>query len=271
VKRGHRRLCWRVGQRSTHALSQSQGSSDVRAEVHTYCNLAPPRSSTKPPTQQTPNLHLSPAPISMSSGPPANQDELIASLASLTGVPPTEVRRRVESARSCVLTRLQAERYLAAGNWDIETAAALFFEQADPADDADSDADMADENTPQNPTPNPPPPQQQQQQQQQPGGGRTLDGTYVAPPPAASASSSSQPAARRQPQRGLRTMGDLQSSGGGGHGHGHDNSDGASGSDQDDENQDFFAGGEKSGLAVQNPNQSNPRDQINNILKRARQ
>jgi UBX domain-containing protein 1 len=122
---------------------------------------------------------------------------------------------------------------------------------------------MADENEPQNPTPNP-------AQQQQPGGGRTLDGTYVAPPAAAS-SSSSQPAARRQPQRGLRTLGDLQSSGGGG-GRGHSHSDGdGSGSDQDDENQDFFAGGEKSGLAVQNPNQSNPRDQINNILRRARQ
>ncbi|KAF1834083.1 SEP-domain-containing protein [Decorospora gaudefroyi] len=40
---------------------------------------------------------------------------------------------------------------------------------------------------------------------------------------------------------------------------------------KDDEHQDFFAGGEKSGLAVQNPNQANPRDQINNILKRARQ
>jgi UBX domain-containing protein 1 len=158
-----------------------------------------------------------------------------------------------------LLTKLQAERYLAAGNWNIETAAALFFEQADPAEEEQSDADVdmaGDEPT--NPTPDP--------AQQQPGGGRTLDGTYV--PPAAGSSSSSQPAARRQPQRGLRTLGDLQSSGGGGHGHSHDDDDD---DEQDDENQDFFAGGEKSGLAVQNPNQSNPRDHINNILRRARQ
>lgn len=154
---------------------------------------------------------------------------------------------------------------MAAGNWNIETAAALYFEQNElPEEEADSDADMADDNAPSNPNPNP-----AQQQQQQPGGGRTLDGTYV--PPSAASASSSQAAAPRQPQRGLRTLGDLQSSGGGGHGHSNDDGDGASGSDQDDENQDFFAGGEKSGLAVQNPNQSNPRDQINNILRRARQ
>jgi UBX domain-containing protein 1 len=72
---------------------------------------------------------------------------------------------------------------------------------------------------------------------------------------------------------GLRTLKDLQSSGGGG-GQGHAHGDGDHSSDedyQDDENQDFFTGGEKSGLAVQNPNAANPRDQINKILKRARQ
>lgn len=62
----------------------------------------------------------------------------------------------------------------------------------------------------------------------------------------------------------------MQSGGGGGHGHAHgDDSD--DDDEHDDENQDFFTGGEKSGLAVQNPNAANPRDQINNILKRARQ
>lgn len=67
---------------------------------------------------------------------------------------------------------------------------------------------------------------------------------------------------------GARTLRDLQSSASG-PGHGHDTSEGEDNGDED--GQDFFAGGEKSGLAVQNPNQSNPRDQINNILKRARQ
>jgi UBX domain-containing protein 1 len=69
----------------------------------------------------------------------------------------------------------------------------------------------------------------------------------------------------------LKTLKDLQAGGGGGHGHAH-GGDGSSDEDHDDdENQDFFTGGEKSGLAVQNPNAANPRDQINNILKRARQ
>jgi UBX domain-containing protein 1 len=120
---------------------------------------------------------------------------------------------------------------------------------------------MAEDEQPTKPTADP-------TQQAVPGGGRTLDGTYV-PPPAGAASSSSQPPSSRQaPPRGggPRTIKDLQS-GGAGHAHG-----GHSDDDHDDEeNQDFFTGGEKSGLAVQNPNAANPRDHINNILKRARQ
>lgn len=123
-----------------------------------------------------------------------------------------------------------------------------------------------DQNT--NPASNP-------SQQPVPGGGRTLGGAYVPPTEASSSSSSRQQSASRQaPQQrgvaGLRTLKDLQSSGGGGHGHAHDDDDNSD-EDERDENQDFFAGGEKSGLAVQNPNQANPRDHINNILKRARQ
>ncbi|KAK3066802.1 hypothetical protein LTS18_001490 [Coniosporium uncinatum] len=55
--------------------------------------------------------------------------------------------------------------------------------------------------------------------------------------------------------------------GGGAHaGHGHDDDD-----DDEDRPQDFFAGGEKSGLAVQNPNAGpSARDQVNSILDRAR-
>jgi UBX domain-containing protein 1 len=116
---------------------------------------------------------------------------------------------------------------------------------------------MADE--PSNPEPAPP------QRQPVPGGGRTLDGTYVPPPAGAASSASSSRAASKAPQRGgPRTIKDLQ--GDGGHGHAHDDDD-----DDDKEDQDFFAGGEKSGLAVQNPNASNPRDQINKLIKRARQ
>ncbi|KAL5378973.1 UBX domain-containing protein 1 [Paraphaeosphaeria sporulosa] len=186
----------------------------------------------------------------MSSGAPANQDELIASLASLTGLAPAE-----------------AEQYLAAANWNLEHAGALYFDgapddehNATSANDPTSQDIMAGDNDNDNQTP----------AQQPPGGGRTLGGAYV-PPTASSASSAQQPAVRRNPPSrgvaGARTLGDLQLSGGGGHGHAHDDDD----SDDDDEQHDFFTGGEKSGLAVQNPNQSNPRDHINNILRRARQ
>ncbi|KAJ4377602.1 protein phosphatase regulator [Neocucurbitaria cava] len=185
----------------------------------------------------------------MSEGAPENRDAQIAQLASLTGLDPT-----------------QAERYLSAANGDLTLAATLYFdestEQPDPPEPLDEE--MAGDD--QTPDPNPP-------QQPVPGGGRTLGGAYV-PPAEGSSSSASKPSgtSRQAPQRGgLRTLKDLQSSGGG-HGHGHAHDDGDSDDDeQDGENQDFFAGGEKSGLAVQNPNQANPRDQINNILKRARQ
>lgn len=158
---------------------------------------------------------------------------------------------------------MQAEQYLAAASWNLEHAGALYFDDAAPHDEPTSGPPehdtMADDA--ENPTP---------EQQQQPGGGRTLGGAYV-PPTASSSSSTPPPAAPRQQQQrgvaGLRTLGDLQPSGGAAHGHAHDDDD----SDDDDEQHDFFTGGEKSGLAVQNPNQSNPRDHINNILRRARQ
>lgn len=162
----------------------------------------------------------------------------------------------------------QAERYLNASNGDLTLAASLFFDQTAEQQEADSepDVDMAgDDDSTNNPSQNPPPPS---------GGGRTLGGDYVpsSAPAAASSSSSQRPAGRGQPtQRGVagaRTLRDLQSSGGG-HGHAHDDDDDEH--SPEDDSQDFFAGGEKSGLAVQNPSQSNPRDQINNILKRARQ
>jgi UBX domain-containing protein 1 len=96
------------------------------------------------------------------------------------------------------------------------------------------------------------------------------------PPTEASSSSASRASStqRQAPQQrgvaGLRTLKDLQAGGSGSgpsHAHGGDGSD----DDEHDDELDFFAGGEKSGLAVQNPNQANPRDHINNILKRARQ
>ena len=102
-------------------------------------------------------------------------------------------------------------------------------------------------------------------------GARTLGGDGV---PSRSVPSTSSPSGPSQPrttargpaQRGMRTLQDLQGEGDSrGHGHAH-----PPGDDDDDEiGQDFFAGGEKSGLAVQNPN--NAQDHIRNIIERARQ
>lgn len=103
------------------------------------------------------------------------------------------------------------------------------------------------------------------------GGGRTLGGDGVesrfvpgpAQPIPTTSSSSRQPASRAPQRGGMRTLQDLQGSGDS-HGHGHNHSD----DDDDDENeQDLFAGGEKSGLAVQNPKSGE--DQVNDIIKRA--
>jgi UBX domain-containing protein 1 len=166
---------------------------------------------------------------------------------------------------------VQAERYLNASNGDLTLAASLFFdEHQEQEQGSEPDVEMAGDEQPS--STNPP-------QQPVPGGARRLDGTYVPPPAGAAASSSSaQPSSSRQaPQQrgvaGLRTLKDLQGGSGGGASHGHAHGDGDDSDDdhEDDENQDFFTGGEKSGLAVQNPNAANPRDQINNILKRARQ
>lgn len=119
----------------------------------------------------------------------------------------------------------------------------------------------------------------------QPGGARTLGGDgipsrYVPPPASTTQGDTGSSLRQAAPARGggqparrgvaaARTLRDLQ--GGGEHaGHGHDDDD-----DDEGEQQNFFTGGEKSGLAVQNPNagggdRNNPRDQIEGLLDRAR-
>lgn len=68
---------------------------------------------------------------------------------------------------------------------------------------------------------------------------------------------------RAPPKKKFATLGDLGGGGTGGHaGHGHDND---SDDTDDDSKQDLYAGGEKSGLAVENPD-----DIKKKILERAR-
>ena len=85
-----------------------------------------------------------------------------------------------------------------------------------------------------------------------PAAGRTLDGRAVPQPipTTSSTSAASDSASKPPPKKKFATLGDLGGGGAAhaGHGHDDDNSD-------DSEDQDFFAGGEKSGLAVQNPDE----------------
>jgi UBX domain-containing protein 1 len=102
-------------------------------------------------------------------------------------------------------------------------------------------------------------------------GPRTLDGRPAPQSIPSGASSSRAPAKKRG---GIATLGSLgqSSASASGHGHAHDDDD----SDDEDyepgeEPRDLFAGGEKSGLAVQDPsNRNDPRKVVNDILKKAR-
>lgn len=99
-------------------------------------------------------------------------------------------------------------------------------------------------------------------------GPRTLDGRPAPESalPAASSSRSAPPSKRG----GIATLGSLGSSSQG-HGHAHDDDDDSDDDDEADQPRDLFAGGEKSGLAVQDPSKrSDPRKVVNDILKKAR-
>ena len=100
-------------------------------------------------------------------------------------------------------------------------------------------------------------------------GPRTLDGR---PAPAAIPTVGSSSAA--PPRRtGIATLGGLSQAPAGGHGHAHDDDDDSDDEDFDpgEQPRDLFAGGEKSGLAVQDPsNRNDPRKVVNDILKKAR-
>src|SRR5579871_4212429 len=137
---------------------------------------------------------------------------------------------------------------LMSSKWDVEAAVALWY-QSQEEETEEQDEEMDDEprlastsHTAGNTT-----------------SGRTLGGG----PPSSQPASSSQPLTRK-PQGGMKTLQDLQKESSSRHGHGHDHD------DDDDHGQDMFAGGEKSGLAVENPGQ-NPRDLMERLLQRARE
>jgi UBX domain-containing protein 1 len=92
-------------------------------------------------------------------------------------------------------------------------------------------------------------------------GPRTLDGRPV---PQAIPTTSSAASKRPQKKKGLATLSSL----GGGASHDHDDDDD---DDDHDAHRDTYAGGEKSGLAVQDPNQrADPRRIFNDLMSKAR-
>ncbi|KAL8793081.1 MAG: hypothetical protein Q9195_004287 [Heterodermia aff. obscurata] len=156
----------------------------------------------------------------MSSADTADHDALIKELSNLTSIPPQE-----------------AHRYLEANQWDLSGAATEYYTSLEDLTNQEeaADADVHSQNT-----------------RLVPSDTRPLDGN---PPPQPIPTTSNMPpapasSANQPPKKKFATLGDLSGSGPSSHaGHGHEED----GDDSDDENQDLFAGGEKSGLAVQNP------------------
>ncbi|KAK3185646.1 protein phosphatase regulator [Lecanicillium sp. MT-2017a] len=141
----------------------------------------------------------------------------------------------------CGASPEDAVKYLEANGWDMVAASNSYFQDAD---EASEEAPAA--------------------QQAATTGPRTLDGR-PAPAAATSSGSSSRP---QQKKKGVATLGTL----GGGSQHQHDDDDSGDDDHEDDGNRgNLFAGGEKSGLAVQDPTQDGgPRKIISDILAKAK-
>ncbi|KAL7625901.1 protein phosphatase regulator [Parahypoxylon ruwenzoriense] len=138
----------------------------------------------------------------------------------------------------------QATEYLSASNWDLVAATQAYFADEDEDDTSNPAAGPSSHTVPPNYT-----------------GPRTLDGRPAPQSTPASSSSSKRPPKKK----GLATLSSL----GGGHAHGHDDDD--SSDDDNDVHRDTYAGGEKSGLAVQDPNQrADPRRITNDLLAKAK-
>ncbi|KAI1764610.1 SEP-domain-containing protein [Hypoxylon sp. FL1150] len=138
----------------------------------------------------------------------------------------------------------QATQYLSASNWNLGSAVQSYF-----ADEEEESATGAAE------------PQGTAEPEYT--GPRTLDGR---PAPQSIPTTSSSSSKRPEKKKGLATLSSLGGGNShGGHGHGHDHD------DDDDDHRDTYAGGEKSGLALQDPNQrADPRRIINDLLAKAK-
>ena len=163
----------------------------------------------------------------------SNHEELIAHFSGVTGASPSTVCPQLPhmaASSSLINHSSQAQTALAASDWNLEQAVALYFASQD-APDNDSEDNDDDE---------------------------TLHSSSL--PPTQAAPPTSRPSRPPPQQSRMRTFRDLQNE-----------AEREEGGDSDDDpNQDFFAGGEKSGLAVQNPN-NRPQDHFRNIMQQARE
>ncbi|KAK6384703.1 uncharacterized protein PV06_08833 [Exophiala oligosperma] len=128
----------------------------------------------------------------------------------------------------------QARQFLTASDWNLANAIANYYAaQEDHTEDAADDSDYMDEDEA----------DPSHQPQSRFGGGRLLGELPLdsQPIPVAASSGPSQPKKNNSGQKKFATLSDVASGGAAGH------------DSDDDDNQDLFAGGEKSGLAVQNP------------------
>ncbi|KAI9791638.1 MAG: hypothetical protein M1816_003724 [Peltula sp. TS41687] len=170
--------------------------------------------------------------------PPNSRDDILERFCELTSA-------SVEEAQEC----------LSVNNWVLADAVEWYYMAEEDRDDEGGSEDEDDENQP------PVAPSLTAG-----GAGRTLDGRPTPPPDRTSTSARNPP---RNTNKKFATLGDLNRDQGpsnrGGHAHDDDDDDD---DEQDGRPQDFFAGGEKSGLAVQNP--ADPRRQVKDILKKAR-
>lgn len=143
----------------------------------------------------------------------------------------------------------QATEYLTASQWDIDSAVTSYYTDMDEGEQGASSAAPSAAPEPEYTGP------------------RRLDGR---PAPEYARASSSSTAKKPQKRTGLVTLSSL----GGGHSQDDDDDDYDDYDDEDERRgpRELFAGGEKSGIAVQDPAQqsSDPRRLINDIVARAR-
>lgn len=180
----------------------------------------------------------------------ADNNAMIAQFCGITGATPQAVCLdfTTTSLPPTFTNSYQAEQFLISSEWDLEDAAAQYYaSQEEPADLAEGGPAAAA----------PAPPEYT--------GPRTLDGRPAPESRAEAVASSSRPH-RQAARTGVATLGSLPSGA-----HGHDDDDSADEDYHDDEQpRDLFAGGEKSGLAVQDPRRNDPRSLVDDIIKKAK-